>query len=1145
MLTRTSRNPRQVSARYRVSSELPVLVEYLFNLFSILAEAFLISLDSLVSGYRCTGVWSLLVVLTLLTGFSVPCLAQYDTASVLGTVADSSGAVVSGATVQLRSADTNVTSSTVSEDDGSFSFVSVKIGNYTVTAKAPGFKTTETAPFTVTVNTRQRVKLTLPVGDAAEKITVQDAASLVESDSSERGQVIERDAIESLPLNGRDYTDLALLVPGVRRSENQRIEHIEGAVNINGLPSFFNNFVLDGVDNNAYGTSKQGLSAQVIVPSPDALQEFRVQPDNYSAEFGHSVGGTINAAIRSGTSHVHGSLWEYNRNTALNAVGYFKPKNGKPSLVQNQFGATLGGPLWKNKLFLFGDYEGFRRSEGVVNYTTIADQNQRLGSFTDAKGNPLPIKNPYTGVTYSNGVIPTSAMSPFALKVLSLLPAPNNSGPSNYVGIAKTPTQDDKGDLRADYYVNSKLSLFGRYSHRLLTKTDGTTLTGADAVQNVWRIMNHQLAFGATWIVSPTSLLDFRFGTSLTEGGRVPAALGQPGMAELYGITGLPTAASLNGGLNTQSISGYSGMGRDGSSPQHQDPFVINPKVDYSWRLDRHSIKVGYEFQAVDTVIDDFSNKYGLDSYSGYFSMPKGAKKDSVYNLADFLFGARSSYSLGTPAIANYRQRMHFAYIQDDFRVLSNLTLNLGLRYEFATPQYERDNKLSNFDPVTQTIINAKGGSLYDRALINPDYKNFEPRIGVAYAVNSKTAIRTGYGISHIHFNRAGGDDILGENPPFYAQNTYAQLPSQGICASSSSPAVGCFRPTDLGYPVEFSNPANYNTLVSRITYIPKDIKTTYVQSWQFSVQRELARDLLLDVGYVGNHGVGLWIMGDYNQANPNASGQNIPLQNRRPIQNYGTIQNIFSGGGSTYHALQVKLEKRYRRGLYFINSFTWSKALDEGAGHAEVSNGDDKGVNMRDLRGAKGISAYDQPFANTTTLIWDVPVPKMNGDSAFTRIVNGGARGWQLTLINSILGGQPVNLSYSPSSAFQVTTLSGFVYRPNLTGDPMLPAGQRNANQYFNTANIQIPTDASQPFGNAGRNIARSDRFYQLDLGLHKAFPLFSEQRQLEFRAEAFNVLNKTNYCAPNANVSSSAFGTITQTYPARQLQLALRFVY
>ena len=1066
------------------------------------------------------------------------CLAQADMASILGTITDSRGAAVPHATVALQNLDTGVKARALTEDAGLFTFLSVKIGRYTVNVTAPGFKTAETAPFEVTVDARQRVDVTLVPGDVHETVTVRDAATLLETDSSERGYYVGREPIVNLPLNGRDYTDLALLMPGVRRSNNQSAENIEGQLNVNGMPGFFNNFIVDGVDNNSYDTAKLGYSVQTIFPSPDAIEEFRVQTNNYSAEFGHSAGAVVNVAIRSGTNELHGSLWEYLRNTELNAIGFFKPANGKPVLIQNQFGAAAGGPLRKNKLFVFGDYEGFRRSQAVVAYTTIPDLNQRQGTFT------VPIMNPYTGQVYSNGVIPKSALSPFGLKVLSLLPAPNNPGANNFVGLSKTPTTSDKGDLRSDYYLTDKLNFFGRYSRSLYTQTAGSALTGPDVIPDVIRTANYQILLGGNWIMSPTSLLDFRMGITLSEGASNPTTLGQPGMDQLYGITGLPTDPSIAGGLTPQSISGYAGLGRDGSRPQYTNPFVLNSKVNYAWRLSRHALKGGYEFLSIQTPYGGTSNVYGADSYSGQFSRPSGVASNSVYNLADFLFGARSSYSLGTPTIDNYIQHMHFAYLQDDFSALPNLTLNLGVRYEFATPQYERDNKLANFDPTTQKLVVAKNGSLADRALVNPDYKNIEPRVGLAWSVSHKTVIRSGYGISHLHFNRSGSDGVLGVNPPFVAINTYNQTPALGICASSAAPAIGCFRSTDLGYPAQFSDPTNYNLLVTSIVYIPSNITTTYVQNWHLGVQREIARDLVLDVGYVGNHGVGIWVLGDYNQAVPNLPGQSLSLQARRPLQNFSQIGIMFSGAGSTYNALDAKFEKRYSHGLYFVHSFTWSKAIDDAPGHQEVSNGDDKGVNYRDLRDSKGVSNYDQPFQNTTTVIWEIPVKKMTG-AGYAKVANDALRGWRFTAINSILGGQPVNFSYSPTSAFQVSSLSGLVYRPNLVGNPILPTDQRTIQQYFNAANVQIPTDVSHPFGNAGRNIARSNGLWQVDAGLHKDFALPWEGKRLEFRAESFNALNRTNFKAPNANRSSSAFGAITSAWPARQMQFALRLAF
>jgi hypothetical protein len=347
-----------------------------------------------------------------------------------------------------------------------------------------------------------------------------------------------------------------------------------------------------------------------------------------------------------------------------------------------------------------------------------------------------------------------------------------------------------------------------------------------------------------------------------------------------------------------------------------------------------------------------------------------------------------------------------------------------------------------------------------------------------------------------------------------------------------------------LGYPAQFYDPTIYSTLLSRVIYVPKDLKTNATQSWHFTVQRELPWGMLLDAGYVGNISTHIQVLGDYNQAVPNLPGQNVPLQNRRPISNYSLLQIEFSGATSTYEALQVKLEKRHGNGLFFINSFTWSKALDNAPGHAEVSNGDDKGVNYRDLRSSKGNSNYDQPFANTTSLIWNIPIRGASGKTAWARIAGGATRNWQFTAINTILSGQPINLTYSPSSAFQVSTLPP-IYRPNLIGDPLMPAGQRSVTAYLNPNTVVIPTDVSHPFGNAGRNDVFSNALIQLDAGIHKVFPVYKERTRLDFRLEAFNAFNRTNFSPANGNRSSAAFGTIANTFPARQVQIALKLLF
>src|SRR5215475_9834387 len=837
-------------------------------------------------------------------GFFTPLHAQFETAAVLGTITDPSGGAVQKAQVVLRNLATGTTQDAQTDPDGNYQFLDVRVGRYQVTSEATGFKKVETAEFQVAVGARQRVNVQLQVGDLQEVVSVTAAAAAIETDSSERGQVINREEIVNLPLNGRSSASLALLAPGVRNA--YALGKRESSFNMGGLRSQFNNFTLDGVDNNAYGTSNQGLSNQVIQLSPDALQEFKVITNDYSAEYGRVGGGVVNASIRAGTNQYHGSTWDYLRNTDLNAVGFFKPVGGaKPVYISNQFGATFGGPIKHNKSFLFVDYEGWRRLQRALSTGSVPTLAQRQGVMG------VPVLNPYTGAVYSDGVIPGSALTPFGLKVLSQLPVPNLAGnTSNYSALLPSTDNDNKGDLRWDYYITPKINFFSRYSYRIYNQLaapnnnlPGPSGQGAGILS---RVMNWQTASGVTWTISPTSLAEFRFGASKTEGMKTPATLdGGPSMFDLYGIPGLPTTPQLTGGLNTQNVTGYASYGRDYTSPQWQNPLVFNPKVN-SWKIiGRHTLKLGYEYQAIDTMLDDFNPAYGQDIYGGQFTNPTPTKSNTLYNISDFLLGARSTYQLTNFTVAHLRQRMHFGYLQDNFKFSPKLTFNLGMRYEFATPVYESDNHMANLDPATNSLVYASDGSLAKRALVNPSYNNWGPRLGLAYSVNPKTVIRAGYGISYVLFIRQGGDSYLAYNGPFVVNAQITQSPSQGLCTASSDPLT-CFRPTQLGIPDGFTSPANFSTVNTKTVYVQKDIRWPYVQNWHFTIQRELAKGLLLDVGYAGNHSVAGWINADLNQALPNTATGSLPLKVRRPNTQFDYIDANFSAGFSTYNALQA-----------------------------------------------------------------------------------------------------------------------------------------------------------------------------------------------------------------------------------------------
>lgn len=1056
---------------------------------------------------------------------------QFETGSVLGTVKDRSDAVIAAAAVTVTNIDTNISQSRQTDENGNYEFFNLRPGRYRVRVEKTGFTTAVADNVTLNVSARQRVDLQLAVGQVSETVEVTAAAPLVESDSSQRGQVVEAKKIVELPLNGRNYADLALLSTGVRRSSYAFANPPrEGAFNVNGQRSTFNNFLLDGVDNNAYGTSNQGFSSQVVNLPPDAIAEFRIVTNNMSAEYGRASGAMINAAMRSGGNAFHGSLWEFLRNDKLNAVGFFRPVGGKPTLRRNQFGFVFGGPIVKDRAFFFTDYEGFRERTSTLANATLPTAAQRQGIF------PVEIRNPITGKVYPAGTgIPRADFSPLARYVLETLPLPNSAANANrFEGLRKDRNNADKMDAKIDAQISDRLTAFVRASHRktnILQAPDIPTLAGGGGNGFV-RILNQQLGFGATWTVTTASLFEFRMGISKTRAGKEPPFIGGPSMQDLFGITGLSVDPRLTGGITAQEVAGFTAFGRQSTNPQWQHPTLYNPRANYSHILGRHSIKAGLEYQRIYTEIQDVNPLYGLDAYQGNFSGNA---------LADFIFGLRSRYSLTNFFIADYRQNGYMGYVQDDVKLSSKLTLNLGVRYEYFTPQWEANNRLTNYDPVRNALIPATSGSIANRAQVNPDKNNWAPRVGFAYAMDPKTAIRSGYGISYVHFNRSGGGNILAINGPQVVNAVVNQRPTDAT-----------FRTVDQGYPAGLTDPDKFNPLAANISYIPRDTRTGYVQNWFFSIQREVLPNTVFDIAYVGNRSNKLILFADYNQARPQNPGGDTPLQQRRPISQFAGITITCPCGWANYNALQFKVERRFSGGLSFLNSFTWAKALDN-VGQALEDQGQgnrSSPQNFYNLRDEKGPSGYDQRLNNTTSVVWEVPLGRgRRFASGWPGAADAIFGGWQLSAIHTANSGEPINLLYQPAAGAQVSDIGpdwrgAISYRPNVIGDPKMPDGQRTPERYLNPATVVLPTDPSQPFGNVGRNAVYGPSFFQVDTNLQKNFRI-TEGTTLQFRSEFFNLLNKTNFRFTNPNRTAATFGQLTQSYPARQVQFALKLIF
>ncbi|PYR36583.1 MAG: TonB-dependent receptor, partial [Acidobacteria bacterium] len=520
---------------------------------------------------------------------------------------------------------------------------------------------------------------------------------------------------------------------------------------------------------------------------------------------------------------------------------------------------------------------------------------------------------------------------------------------------------------------------------------------------------------------------------------------------------------------------------------------------------------------------------------------PAGAASNNLYNLADFMFGLRSQYALSNALVAQLRKDMHFGYVQDDVRASDRLTLNAGLRYEYASPFWEVNNTLSNFDPTSRTMVLARDGSISDRALVDPDRNNVAPRLGLAYTLMPQTVVRGGYGISYVHVNRTGAADLLPINGPQVINAVINQ----------TNPSDPSFLTTERGYPSRLTEPSTFNPLTANISFIPRDFQSARVQSWFVSLQREFGPSMLVDVAYVGNKGDDLALIANYNQALPNNAAGTLPLQARRPIPEFSDITYVFNGGRSKYDALQVKYEWRLGAAVSLLSSLTLSRAKDNGAQSLENNNGNFPGPqDFYNLAAEYGTGAYYQPYNSTTSFVWSLPFGRGHrwggGWSSAAEAILGG---WQLAGINSIVPGETVTFTYTPSAAQAVSGIAQDFrgannYRPSVTCDPYASGADQTITNWFNKSCVAAPTDPSQPFGNAGRNTVRGPSYWSFDLAAVKDVQLSKETR-VELRLEAFNLFDRANFTAPNGNRSSAGFGTITSTYDPRQLQLGVKLLW
>ncbi len=1113
-------------------------------------------------------------VLSVAMLFASVAQAQTELATLTGTVTDQSGAMLRSVMVTVINEATNLPATTQSNEAGRYTLTSLRPGNYRLEASLAGFKKQVRTGITVQVNQTARLDLVLSLGDVAEQVTVAAEVSLLETETSSRGAVIDQRKIVELPLNGRDYNQLALLSPGVLAS-TPRLNSIgfKGAFNVNGNRAFHNAFQLDGVDNTSYSNSFRGNNMQVVQPSVDALQEFKIQTNAYTAEFGRSAGALINAVIKSGTNQLHGSGYEFFRNREFDANNFFANKNGadKPFRLRNQFGGTLGGPIRKDKTFIFGDYEGLRDRLGTVRISSVPQAAWRQGRFT------VPIANPFNaadnGTDFrqpatadcNNGqgacwVIPSNLIDTVGRNILNVSPNPNTGAPrqedNNFVHVPIDRTRTDQFDVRVDHSFSTKLNLFGRYSFadtNLFRPAPRPGLSEGSFNDTfgaaLWR--SQAIATGLTWTVSPTMVSETRVGYSRGNFFQAPPNADSGCPEKLIGLKNAPSDPGVCGGIPVINLANVNArrIGRTTSVPQFQTPRSTNIRSSLATIRGAHAVKFGGEFLGAQTGIRDVSALLGNFDFTGRFSGQNGTFQGAV---ADLLLGFPTRYREDSNTVFNLWQKMYFFFVQDDWNAARNLTLNVGVRYEYATPPHERDDQWANYIQAQSKFVNATGGGIFSRTLIYPDRNNFAPRIGLSYTPLKRTVIRSAYGVFFNHTNRQGREGLLGFNYPFIIQG------DQNIAGSNTLKSANAFMRMQTGIPAGFVDPTK--VVVSTLGQKAQDPyqRTTYVQQWNFGIQQELASDLILDVSYVGNKGTKLAAFSNLNQRAVLFNAAGVPSAGNRPLAGNninGDVQYLSNVGLSNYHSLQGRLEKRFSRGLSGLVSYTWGKALTNSVDHLSTSgagNGIDVGVSRTPQDGFNrspeyGLAEFDVKQRIVASAVYMVPYGKGRSFGTNASGVKGFVLGgWEMSPIITFQSGLGLTM-------LQATLLNlggERTSRPNRLANGTLAEGQRTAERWFDTNAFSIlqtdPTRAgfvpNQAFGNSGVGIVRGPGMANIDFNLSKTFAI-TERNMVQFRAEFFNSFNRANFGVPGVTLGGGFGEIVAMSTEPRVIQFGLKY--
>jgi hypothetical protein len=1034
------------------------------------------------------------LLVLVLFGCSTPGWGQTPTATVRGVVIDQTDARLPGAQITITRDGTNESRRTVSDEEGRFTLAELPSGQYTLQAELQGFSVFRSRAH-LAVGSDLWVRAQLAVSTSAVVVSVGEApVPLIERGPTMR-TLVDEQQIANLPLDGRNFLELALLAPGTSPAPQGSASSVRGdfSFSVNGAREDFNNYVLDGV----YNVDPK-LGTPAVRPPVDAIQEFEVATANYDASFGRNGGAQINVLTRSGANRVSGTAYGFFRNGALDARNHFAPAGEPaPDYGRQQFGGSVGGPLVRNRTFFFGDYEGTRLREGITRVTNVPTAAERTGDFSQSLfARPV---DPLSRQPLPGGRIPSFFVHPVGAAIAALYPLPNRDTPfANFVSSPTLRDDVDQFDVKFEHIASASVRAAGRYSfsdRRLLEPFAGPAFSALPGFGNDVDRRGQNLAFSATQ--SRASFVnDVRIGVSRVSIGVFPE---NPQLDNAsIGLQSLATNPR-DAGLSLISVSGFSPLGHEYNNPQESTATAVQVSDVATWARGAHLIKFGGEWYGTrQTAFRDVQARGFLNFIDQAFT--GNALADLLLGLPVVTGGAR----LDNPQ--NLRAHSWSLFAHDEWRASDPLTVSLGLRYDYIAPPVDQDDRANLYDLSQGTVVPVGTGGI-PRGGFETDRNNFAPRAGFSWAADTegRTVVRGGYGI---YFNQGALATAEGLyfNPPYF--NLSVNVASTTL--SNPFPSAPAFFPQSA-------------------TAYQRDLQTPWMEHWNLGVQRQLGRSRMVDASYVGSRGHDLISARDANQPAPSTVVPNL-----RPNPLVADVTLIESRGSSRYNAMQIRFQQRTDAGLSVLAAYTYGKSTDNASGFFTSAGDPNFPQDSLEPEAEKGRSSFDVRHRLSVGFSWLLP---WTG--------NVWVRDWQIHGIATLNTGRPFTVALHPDIDQSNTGRSNLGFgnndRPNVSGDPSLPPDERSEDRFFNVAAFSMP--AFGTFGNAGRNILEGPGYRNLNLGITRLVPIGNARLQL--RLEAFNLFNRANFDLPDAFLGSPTFGRILSAGSPRRFQFGVKALF